>query len=282
MKSIKYVMRYRKFLNNFSKSILIAFLLITPVIQSNLNAEDNKCEDNTCETCETHSDKNIITNIHDAIISVLEKLILKKNNFYTVDEERKIYRSRQLTPEDLEEVIKTYEIKTVINLRGTHPKYDWWKKEKTVIEKFDIKWVNIFMKGTEYPTVEQLEEFLHAVKNNSNPVLVHCRAGADRTSLGSFLIEFFKDKNNINKPTLKEALKQLSIKYRHFAILLPKMSEFCKKFGECYINVESILSNFYINFDNISDKQIKSVKIMVKDIKFFDHVIAAMNIFKHN
>src|SRR5438067_1051286 len=58
------------------------------------------------------------------LIEIKDKI---SENFHTV-EKKKLYRSAQLSPKVLKNYIKTYGIKTVINLRGVDHKAAWWQQ----------------------------------------------------------------------------------------------------------------------------------------------------------
>jgi protein tyrosine phosphatase (PTP) superfamily phosphohydrolase (DUF442 family) len=107
-------------------------------------------------------------------------------NFHEV-ESGKFYRSAQLSPSKLEHYIKKHHIKTVINLRGAHPKESWWQKEKNVIEKNGARYHNISMQASCLTSKKNLQELLQLYDQAIGPILVHCHGGSDRAGEASAL-----------------------------------------------------------------------------------------------
>tara|TARA_B100000609_G_C17145912_1_gene398158 strand:+ start:327 stop:932 length:606 start_codon:yes stop_codon:yes gene_type:complete len=92
-------------------------------------------------------------------------------NFHKVD--NKLYRSAQPTAEGMKNLQK-YGIKTVVNLRGFH-------SDKDEIGKLKLKQYHIPI-NTWHIKDEHAIKFLKIVNDPKNqPVLVHCKHGADRT-----------------------------------------------------------------------------------------------------
>ncbi|WP_316635702.1 dual specificity protein phosphatase family protein [uncultured Flavobacterium sp.] len=116
------------------------------------------------------------------------------HNFKTITE-GKVYKSGVIPPDELEDYIKKYHIKSVIDLRfpGTldsinNPEIpEQLIAEKEAIEK--IKGVNYFNNGSDQiPSEKALESFFRIMDNNDNyPVLIHCYHGIGRAQLYSAL-----------------------------------------------------------------------------------------------
>jgi protein tyrosine phosphatase (PTP) superfamily phosphohydrolase (DUF442 family) len=123
----------------------------------------------------------------------------------------KFYRSSQLPQRKLEECIKKFGIKTIINLRtmprGSTPQ--WWLEEQAVAQACHVTLVNIPMSTEVLPSKETLETLLTIYKSEKNfPILVHCQHGIHRAGFASFLYLA-----NIGGVSLKDAAQQLSLKY---------------------------------------------------------------------
>ena len=86
-----------------------------------------------------------------------------------------------MSTSDFKEAITKYGIKTLINLRGSHPDESWWADENTLAEKMGVNFVNIAMSAKTIPSRENLIMLLDAYKNSPRPILIHCQAGVDRT-----------------------------------------------------------------------------------------------------
>ena len=137
------------------------------------------------------------------------------NNFYEVDP-GKLYRSAQLSVEELEDYVKQYGIKTVINLRGRDPSQKWWVEENAWLQKHTIAYFNIPMDAHTLTTKEHLFELLNIYDRAELPILVHCRVGADRTGEAVALWALEKQKK-----TKQEALEHLDPTYGHSKIMHP-------------------------------------------------------------
>ena len=131
----------------------------------------------------------------------------KNSNFHPV-EEKKLYRSGQLSEKKLRKYIQKYKIKTIINLRGENKKSRWFKTEQRVTQEHNVKLVSIPMQARTLPSKENLLKLLDAYDTEKTPILIHCYNGTNRTGEAAAL--WFLYKQHKNK---KEALKQLSSKY---------------------------------------------------------------------
>lgn len=120
-----------------------------------------------------------------------------------VVEEGVLYRSGQLSPEGLEQIVRERRIKTVISLRAARedgdPHPDAW--EETFCEARGLKHVRIIPrvwgpdKRGDVPAEDAVREFLDVMDHPENyPVLVHCFAGVHRTGAmcAIFRMEFHK------------------------------------------------------------------------------------------
>lgn len=102
-------------------------------------------------------------------------------NFNVVDEN--LTRSAQLTPEQLDEVIEQYGVKTVVSMRGYRHAHKWCRDETAFLAH---KGIEAFYLGTtvgQYPTEEDFTTIMGIMNSIEYPVHVQCRQGADRTSL---------------------------------------------------------------------------------------------------
>lgn len=111
-------------------------------------------------------------------------------NFHVV-EPGLVYRSNTLGSQQLETVIATYGIKTIVNLRGRSPKEQWCREEVRRAQLSGVTLVDIPMSDSVEPDGGTLDTLLTALKSANRPILIHCKAGADRTGLASALFELF-------------------------------------------------------------------------------------------
>jgi protein tyrosine/serine phosphatase len=119
------------------------------------------------------------------ILAVLAGLQLT-GNFHTVVA-GEFYRSAQPSPTELEAYIRRYGLKTVVNLRGAHPHARWYKDEKRVTEALGVKMIDFRMSASRELSAAKAETLVAMLKAAPKPILVHCKAGADRTGLVSVI-----------------------------------------------------------------------------------------------
>ncbi len=137
-------------------------------------------------------------------------------NFAEVDP-GKFYRSAQLFPAELAEVVQRYHIKTVISLRGEPPNSYWVKPQKELLEKMGVTFLAFWWHSDYFPSKEGLVGFLKALREVEYPILVHCRSGADRTGEASaiYAIDF------MGVPKEKAIDDYLNYKFWHFRWFRP-------------------------------------------------------------
>jgi protein tyrosine phosphatase (PTP) superfamily phosphohydrolase (DUF442 family) len=128
-----------------------------------------------------------------------------------VVEEGVLYRSAQLNEGKLAEVIATYGIKSVINLRGDNRGSGWYDNELEVTaargaSHFDVRMTAL--RDTDDATVTQLIE---TMRTAPRPMLIHCESGSDRTGLAAALYERF-----LKEKPAEVAAGQISFRYGHF------------------------------------------------------------------
>lgn len=139
--------------------------------------------------------------------------------------EGKVYRSAQLNNGPLEEVIRKYEIKTIINLRGEDADKEWYKDEVSICEKHGVKHYNLRFSTKSLPKKESLLELFEIFDNAEYPLIFHCKAGADRAGLAGTIYKLEYEGKSLDK-----ALKQLSIRYGHVGA--KSMDDFFKLYEE--------------------------------------------------
>ncbi|HKA07373.1 MAG TPA: tyrosine-protein phosphatase, partial [Gemmataceae bacterium] len=106
---------------------------------------------------------------------------------FHVVEDRRLYRSGQLTPTALDQVIRDHGIKTVICLRNLAREGDTELKdaEERWCAERGINYVRLTPAAWDSPAGRQnLDRFLHIIDDRARgPVLIHCFAGLHRTGV---------------------------------------------------------------------------------------------------
>lgn len=150
--------------------------------------------------------------------------VVRYTKNFDIVEDGKFYRSAQLFPGELEDVIKKYGIKQVISLRGLPKNSYWTPGEIAVTEKMGVKLTALGWTTDYFPKTEDLRSFAKALRDGPYPILVHCRQGSDRTGLASALYAW--EYMGLEK---EEAInEQLSFRYYHVQSIHPAMAEFAR------------------------------------------------------
>lgn len=133
-------------------------------------------------------------------------------NFNTVVS-GELYRSGQITPQQLDEYATKYGIKTVINLRGRNPGNTWYDAETTESQKLHIDHVDFGLSARREVTEQQAADLIALLRSAQKPILIHCKAGADRSGFVSALYLAA-----VKKWRPERAEGQLSIRFGHFSL----------------------------------------------------------------
>ena len=100
---------------------------------------------------------------------------------------KELYRSAQLDGPGFESEIHRYGIRTVINLRGESVGASWYDEEIRTMQTAGIKHINFRMSSKRELSFDEAKTLIALMKDAPKPLLIHCRAGADRTGLASAL-----------------------------------------------------------------------------------------------
>jgi protein tyrosine/serine phosphatase len=140
-------------------------------------------------------------------------------NFHVV-QEGEIYRSAQLTGEEFRLAIDQVGIKTVINLRGKNDA-EWYSEESETLRSEGVQLIDISMSAKRFPHRDDLIRLLDAFRTAARPILIHCKAGADRTgeAVALYQMEYLGKSK-------REALKSLSPYYLHMPSFMPAKRAF--------------------------------------------------------
>jgi len=122
------------------------------------------------------------------------------NNFYQVDAH--VYRGGQPTDEGFAYLARIG-VKTVIDLREADERS---RAEERVLTAAGMAYVNVPMTGLTPPTESEISKILGILEaDNTGPVFVHCKRGADRT--GAVVASYRIDHDHWdNAQALKEAM----------------------------------------------------------------------------
>jgi len=102
-----------------------------------------------------------------------------------------LYRSGQLTGDQLTEAVKRHHIRTVINLQQAGPELT---AERALAARLGVDFVNLPMPGDGFGEEWQFREILKIIDDpEQRPVLVHCARGTCRTGAAVAMYRFERD-----------------------------------------------------------------------------------------
>lgn len=136
-----------------------------------------------------------------------------QGNFHAISE-GKAYRSRQLNRYELTGVVRDHGIKSVLNLRGRNPEAAWYREEILGAEALGLRHYDYGISANHEVDDRNVEAILAILRDAPKPILIHCKSGADRTSLAAALYLY-----RVECRSRDEAERQLSLRYGHFPFL---------------------------------------------------------------
>ena len=95
-----------------------------------------------------------------------------------------IYRSSRMSSEALAEVVQTHGLKSVLTLIGTN------RAEGDTLQRLGVAYFGYSLSDQREVTDEQMEKILATIYRAPKPLLIHCKAGADRTGLVAALYHY--------------------------------------------------------------------------------------------
>jgi hypothetical protein len=122
----------------------------------------------------------------------------------------KVYRSAQLSGDDLRRVIERKKIRTVINLRGHCPGDDWYTAETRTTHDANVSQEDITLSAKRLPPPAEIRRLIDVLERTEFPAIIHCQRGADRTGLVATAAVLLH-----TDATLDEARRQLWPRYGH-------------------------------------------------------------------
>lgn len=122
------------------------------------------------------------------------------------------YRSAELTGANLQRVLASDHIRSVINLRGGSPKDRWYRSEIAVTKAAGADHYDVTLSSSHLPDPKRLIQLLSTFDHARYPVIWHCQAGADRAGLvGTIYLNVYQ-----NVPLNQAEDRQLTWHYGHF------------------------------------------------------------------
>ena len=140
-------------------------------------------------------------------IGIQVDVFLFRDNFHTV-QDRRVYRSSQLSALRLQQVIDKYHIQTIVNLRGSCPEFTWYQEECRISHEQKVSQEDIVLSAIRLPPPAEMQRLVQVLDQARYPILLHCRQGVDRTGLASLIVRMLEP-----SVSLAEARSQLSFRF---------------------------------------------------------------------
>lgn len=138
--------------------------------------------------------------------------IQRTGNFHSVVV-GELYRSNQPTPDRLARYQRDVHIRTILNLRGARPGAPWYEAERKAAKNLGLTLIDFPMSDHEVLSPNRVDALVRAMADAPKPLLIHCKAGADRSGLAAAL---YLARISHTDPEVAEG--QLSIVYGHFSV----------------------------------------------------------------
>jgi len=132
---------------------------------------------------------------------------------------REVYRSGQMNADQLAHAVERYRVKSVLNLRGENLAAGWYQAETATAARLNVVHYDHRLSAEQELSLEQMDELMGLLSEIPKPVLIHCRAGADRAGLVSALYLFALEGRSPS-----EAGAELSVWRGHVPFLYPKVA----------------------------------------------------------
>ncbi len=117
----------------------------------------------------------------------------------------RLYRSQQPLRSELRQAIKTHELKSVLRLRGGEDNDYWYQQSLLPTREAGIDFFQLPLSASRFPKKWELQRLLEVFDQAEAPLLIHCKAGADRTGLAAALYWLHTEEN------MEKARKELAL-----------------------------------------------------------------------
>lgn len=128
----------------------------------------------------------------------------------------RIYRCAQPSCRDLDDLVRSLGIRTVINLRGACADLAWHERESRATGRLDLNQEDISLSSGRLPPVHEMRRLVEVLDHAEYPLVFHCRRGSDRTGLASAVALLLQTDADFNS-----ARKQLGVRFGHFNLGRP-------------------------------------------------------------
>jgi hypothetical protein len=109
--------------------------------------------------------------------------------------------------------LRTNGLQAVINLRGRHPNFGWWRYETQTCAEIGIVHLDAMLDSRRLPLREMLVGLIDAFDHAPRPFVIKCSGGQDRTSFAAALYIVHRDGWDATERALEQFAR---FPYLHF------------------------------------------------------------------
>lgn len=124
-----------------------------------------------------------------------------------------LYRSAQLSSDEIGRYQKDFGIRSIINLRGENDGEDWYDQEIAEAKDLGVTHIDFRMSSGRMLAKDDAMRLIALMRSAPKPLLIHCQAGADRSGLAASLYLAA-----IAGMSEEDAEAQLSLRFGHVGI----------------------------------------------------------------
>lgn len=170
----------------------------------------------TCATLPRRAAKGLLLGVAFVVMAIGGYLgILQLTDNFAPVIAGELYRSGQFDGAELEAYAKAHGIRSVINLQGEHRGSAWYDEEMAASQKLGLAHFDFPMTARKELTQARAAELISLMEKAPKPLLIHCKAGADRSGLAAALYLAA-----IAKKGERAAEGQISLYYGHISLPL--------------------------------------------------------------
>lgn len=159
------------------------------------------------------------------------KLVLTKNFGQIVPGQ--VYRSAQPTGGHVRRWAQEYGIRTIINLRG-ESSLPFYLPEHIAAAESGVRVVDISLSAQSPPPAPQIRRLIHALETAERPILIHCRAGADRTGTAAVIAAMA-----LGGEDYDSARKHLTLNHLHVGVGKVRIQQLLRRY-EAYCRTNDL------------------------------------------
>lgn len=170
--------------------------------------------------------KFVIGTVCAVILSVLAYVgvVLATDNFHAVYQ-GELYRSGQLDEANLLASIESFDIRSVLNLRGRNDNERWYQKEIRVCSEHGVEHYDLPLLSSKDVSIDEMDRLIAIAASAPKPLLIHCAHGADRTGLAVCLYEY-----SLKQQSAATAFGNLTLQYGYAPLFRPSVFAMSRSF----------------------------------------------------